>query len=327
MRALRDLFGELVQRRLWPVAVLLAVGLVAVPVVLAKHGAPQSGSDMSPPAAAGAAAAAPGAGQPAEPIVSAAASPDAGAPLRGRAKNPFVQQHVPPTVSSTTTASAAPGGTGTTPSGTAGGGASPGSGGSAPAPQPKTYVYATVDVRFGRAGNPLREIKDVPRLTPLPSATHPIVIFMGTRSDHATAVFMLSADVKAQGDGRCVPSVRTCEAIELRRGGVALLDVTANDGSVTQYELDLTDVALHTTTSRAVASAAAARHSAVGKRLLHTNAAQVALARALHWSVAAAALTGTRLAWLTRDGSGAGAGTPEASAGSVTSPPVLSPSP
>lgn len=327
MRAVRDLFGELVQRRLWPVAVLLVVGLVAVPVVLAKHGsAPQAGSDVPPAPAVGAATGAPGAGQSAEPIVSAAASPDAGAPLRGHAKNPFVQQHVPPRVKSTSTVTAGPGGANGT-SGGSNGSPTPGSGGTAPKPRPKTYLYASVDVRFGRAGSPLREIKDVPRLAPLPSASHPIVIFMGTRSDHETAVFMLSADVKAQGDGRCVPSAKTCEAIELRRGGVALLDVTANDGSVTQYELDLTGVALHTTTSRAVASAAFARASAAGRRLLHRSSASLTLARALRYSPSDGVLTATQLDWLARDGSSPAGATPQASAGAAPRPPVLTPLP
>ncbi len=335
MRAVRDVFAELVQRRLWPVAVLLAVGLVAVPVVLAKHGsASQAGPDAPPPppAAIGAAPGAPGGGQ-SEPIVSAAASPDAGAPLRGQAKDPFVQQHVPPRVTITSTATAAPGGNGTTagstgtPGGGTGGGSNPRPGGTAPKPQPKTYVYASVNVHFGRAGSPLREIKDVPRLAPLPSASDPIVIFMGTRSDRETAVFMLSTDVKAQGDGRCVPSTKTCEAIELRRGGVALLDVTSNTGAVTQYELDLDEVALHTTTSRAVANAAFARASSAGRRLLRRNWARRMLARAFAWSASAGVLTGTRLDWLERDGSSPAGASPQASAGSAPRAPVLMPLP
>lgn len=334
MRSVRDLFGELVQRRLWPVALLLVVGLVAVPVVLAKHGAPQSGSDTPPPppAAAGPTAGAPGAGQPAEPIVSAAASPDAGAPLRGQAKDPFVQQHVPPKVTSTSTATA-PGG-----SGRAGG--SGGSGGTGPAGNaiphggttapPKTYLYSSVDVRLGRAGFPLREIKDVPRLAPLPNATSPVLIFMGTRSDHETAVFMISTDVHAQGQVRCVPSIQLCEAIELRRGGIALLDVTAADGSVTQYELDLTDVTLHQTTSKAKASAAYARSSKAGIALARRSASAAAVGSALRWSPADGVLVavpgGT---YLQRDGSAPADAltTPQASAGAVQRPPVLTPLP
>jgi len=327
MRAIRDVWSELVERRLWPVALLLLVALVAAPILLAKHAPAQqqvasAGPDAPP---VGAPAPAPG-----EPVVSVASGAGGSAPLLGRAKDPFHQQFVPARAAGA--GGSAPAVSGTSASPASGGGASGRSGGSGgsggPAkPAPRTYVYASVDVSFGRAGSSLKAIKDVPRLAPLPSASNPVVIFMGTRADHETAVFMLSTDVKAQGDGRCVPSAATCEAIELRRGGVALLDVADANGFVTQYELDLDAVALHTTTSKAAASAANARVSTVGRRLLHESAAHVALARALHWSPAGGALTGTRLAWLTRDGSAAAVGTPEASAGAAAGPPVLTPLP
>jgi hypothetical protein len=321
MRAIRDVWAELVERRLWPVALLLLAALVAAPVLLAKHVPAQQQVASAGPDAPPVGAPAP---PPGEPVVSVASGPSGSAPLLGRAKDPFHQQFVPARAASGGGTAPAGSGTATTPTG-GGGGSTGGAGspGGSAKPAPRTYVYASVDVSFGRAGSPLKQIKDVPRLAPLPSASDPIVIFMGTRSDHETAVFMLSTDVKAQGDGRCVPSATTCEAIELRRGGVALLDVTDANGFVTQYELDLDGVALHTTTSQAAASAANARVSTVGRRLLHTNAAQVALARALHWSVAGGALTGTRLAWLSREGSVPGVGTPEASAGAAASPPVL----
>ena len=329
MRIVRDTWSELVERRLWPVALLLVAALVAVPLVLAKPAAQSGAGAPAVPATAGAA----NASQQAEPIVSLATDGDPSAPLRGHAKNPFVQQHVPARVTSTstTTASGRSGGAGT-PSGTSGGGS--GRGGSIPhggaTTPPKTYLYASVDVRFGRAGFPLQEIKDVPRLAPLPNATDPVLIFMGTRSDHETAVFMISTDVHAQGQIRCVPSKELCEAIELRRGGIALLDVTAADGSVTQYELDLTKVTLHQTTSQAKASAAYARSSRAGIALVRRSASAAAVASALRWSSADGVLEpapgGT---YLERDGSAPAdaLGVPQASAGAVQQPPVLTPLP
>lgn len=288
MRAIRDLWAEMVERRLWPVALVLAVALVAVPVVLAK----QPAGGQAPAAAIDAPAVAPAAPAPGAPVVSVSAGGGGDAPMIGHWKDPFKAAPAPAGArpgTGTPAVGGKPTGAGT---GSSGGGSGSSNGGGAK-PAPRTYVYASVDVHFGRAGNPLKEIKDVPRLAPLPSASDPIVIFMGTRSDHVTAVFMLSTDVQAQGDGRCVPSTKTCEAIELRRGGVALLDVTDANGFVTQYELDLDDVALHTTTSQSQASAAIARASA----------------------------------WLTVDGPARGARTPEASAGAVASPPVLTPLP
>ena len=323
MRPVRDLWTELVDRRLWPVALLLVAALVAVPLLLAKKPSAQQavalGSDA--PAVAAIAAQPPG-----EPVVSVAAGV-VQAPLIGRAKDPFHQQFVP--ARAATAGGSTPSGAPTTGSGSSGpatGGAGGGSGGNAK-PAPRSYVFASVDVHFGRAASPLTEIKDVPRLAPLPNAGDPILIFMGTRADHQTAVFMLSTDVRAQGDGRCVPSTKTCEAIELRRGGVALLDVTGSDGFVTQYELDLDSVALHTTSSKATASAAYARASAAGRRLVRRSAATAALASALQWSPSAGVLTAANLDWAQRDGAASHAGTPQAAAGAVTRPPVLTPLP
>lgn len=273
MRPLRSLLDELVERRLWPFALLLVLALVAVPLLLAK---PAPTTDDAPPAAAtppaeaqaAAAAAAPGG----EPVVAVARTDAPEAPLRGRAKNPFRQQHLAPepeasvTSSSTVTAVApSDGADGTS------GGSTGGSGGGERPQQPQTYEYATIDVRFGKAGRPLHAHGDVPRLTPLPGPAKPIVVFLGMRADRETAVFMVSTDVHAQGEGRCVPSRKLCEAIELTRGQIALLDWAEPDGSVTQYELDLVDVTLHQTTSKAVAGRAYARSSRAGRLLLKAS--------------------------------------------------------
>lgn len=286
MRPLRDAWSQLVERRLWPLALALALGVVAVPLVLAKQPAPGEASSAPARPVAPAAAAA-GVGGPVPAVVRAVEEDAAGAPLRGRPKDPFRQQHVPRPASPST-------GTGDGPSGMGDGGATaPGGGVDAPAPgaggedEPpeKTYRYASIDVRFGRAGTPLREIRDVPRLAPLPNAANPIVIFLGMRGDHETAVFMLSTDVHAQGDGRCVPSEKVCEAIELRLDDVAFLDVSAADGTVTQYELSVVAVELHETTSRTRAARAHARTSRSGRWLVRQRAATSAVASGLRFSL------------------------------------------
>jgi len=277
MRPLRNLLNELVERRLWPVALLLVLALVAVPLLVSKpaasteEGTPDAAAPAAAPAAAAAAARAPADTPPGgEPVVSVAQADEPNAPLRGHAKNPFRQQHVEADASSaggSASAGAASGGSDT--SGTSGGGGTGGGTGSGEAPsdaQP-TYEYASIDVRFGRAGHHLRTIEDVPRLTPLPNANHPIVVFLGMRRDRERAVFLVSTDVHVQGLGQCVPSQRDCEAIELRRGDAAFFDYTQADGDVEQYELDLDSVTLLTTASQAVAKQAYARVSRIGKLL------------------------------------------------------------
>jgi hypothetical protein len=300
MRPLRNLLNELVERRLWPVALLLVLALVAVPLLLSKpDAASEEGTAASPtpteaPAAVASAARKPEDTPPGgEPVVSVAQADEPNAPLRGHAKNPFRQQHddEPTTTVSTPSAGVAgapSGGTATpAPSDDSRGG----SGGQGPTSQPQVYVYASIDVRFGRAGHRLRTIEDVPRLTPLPNANHPIVVFLGMRRDRATAIFLVSTDVHVQGLGQCVPSRRDCEAIELREGEAALLDFTEADGTVEQYELDLDSVTLHQTTSPELAKQAYARSSRRGRLLLggsvHSSFDSVAPRRRLPFHYAA----------------------------------------
>ncbi len=284
MRAARDLWSDLVERRLWPIPLLLLAALVAVPLLLSKP-APESddASDPTGPAATASSAGA-GASAPAGPVVSVAEQGEVTAvPLRGHAKNPFRQQHVPQrradeTAAAATTdtpASATPSG-----GGTGGGDTGSGSGstGGAGTQQPqKTYQSVSIDVRFGPAAGDLRAIDDVARLRPLPSAAHPVVIFLGMRRDHATAVFLVSTDVHVQGVDTCVPSPGVCQSIELKEGDVALLDYRAADGTTKQYELDLDKVTVHETTSKAEAESSYARVSRAGARLLRRRVRASAL--------------------------------------------------
>jgi hypothetical protein len=266
MNALRTLLSDLVEKRLWPLAVLLVGALVAVPFVLAKSPAtaPAPGAGTTPAATAATASSA--------PTVEVVAAPSRHAPLRGRAKNPFHQQHVGAKRSNADGGgtppvdTAPPAGTGTP---SPDDGNSPSGGAPTPPPKPqKTYAVAAVDVRFGKASGNQHTHENLPRLRALPSATRPIVIFLGMRKGLDTAVFLLSSDVHAQGDGTCTPSRAECTAIEVREGDVVLLDVTGADGRVTQYELDLLKITVSHTTSKPDAEQAYARVSARGARLL-----------------------------------------------------------
>lgn len=321
MTQLRDLWSDLVEKRLWPVAVLLVAALVAVPVLLAKSPPAGDGGGSETAQVAAAASAVTDPAPSGEPVVSLAAKTPSGVTVLGRAKDPFHQQHV----SAPPTAPAPTGGAGGTPSTGSGGGAGSGGGGGAGSngggSQPKgtIYVTASIDVRFGRAAAPLREIADVPRLTPLPNASKPVVIFLGMRKDLKRAVFMVSADVRARGDAVCVPSKRTCQAIELKTDGVAFLDVTADDGTVTQYELDLVKVTLHETTSKTVAQESYARTSRAGVAWLRRTAAMSAVSSVLRYSPETGVLSPVASTFLERDGapSAPASKAPQAAAGAA----------
>jgi hypothetical protein len=191
------------------------------------------------------------------------------APLRGKAKDPFKQQHVPPKAKTADGGGTAPVETPPADSGTAGNGDGSSSGGapSTPSAPPKTYSMATIDVRFGPTSGPRHTHENLPRLRALPSANRPIIVFLGMRKGLDTAVFLISSDVHVQGQGSCTPSRAECTAIELREGDVVFLDVTADNGKVTQYELDLSSITVTRTTSKSDAEHAYARVSRAGSRL------------------------------------------------------------
>jgi hypothetical protein len=299
MRPLRNLLNELVERRLWPVALLLVLALVAVPLLLSKPaGSTDTGTSATTtpaeaPAAAAAAARKPSDTAPGgDPVVSVAQADEPNAPLRGHAKNPFRQQHeeAQPSASTTSTSGGASSGSGT---GSTGG---TGSGGG-DQQTTRVYWYPSIDVRFGTPGRSLRLIEDLPPLTALPRAQKPVVIFLGVfRRDPSTAGFLISSDVHVQGTYRsaCYPERNPCLAITMRRGDVVFFDYREADGTVVQYELDLVDLTRRLTDSPAKASAAYARSSRLGRRALRRAAHRARARHALaHGARAVEAVTGT----------------------------------
>jgi len=250
MRPVRDLFGELVERRLWPIALVLVLALVAVPVLLAKSPSTTTDDGASPaPPPVATAAAAPD--LPAEPIVTVATEDGPSAPLRGHAKNPFRQQHVPPDPNAGAPVSSVASDSGSGSTGPSGGGGT--GGGTAPPATVERFFLASIDVRFGHAGRQLRLFEDVPPLAPLPRTQTPVVIFLGIlRRDPRTTVFLVSTDVHVQGLARsaCLPSRKLCQAITMRRGDVVFLDYTEPDGTVVQYELELANLDFRQSTAQ-----------------------------------------------------------------------------
>jgi len=265
MTFLKSLWADLIDKRLWPVALALLVALVAVPVALGGGDAEVA---ADPPLGATGATGADG--QVAAVVL------EPGFPVRrdraGKVRDPFKQRKVAePAVADAAAAAgapppagpvAAPGGAGSAPTPrplptpTPNPSPSPSSPGSLPgstaprqptapkqtAPDRAPRDFYSVAIRLGRIGTE-RSRRKIERLTPLPSKDRPFFLYLGVLSDRKTAVFLLSADVKATGDGVCKPRRARCEAVELRRGDTELLDVTGADGKVTQYQLDLLGVA------------------------------------------------------------------------------------
>lgn len=133
-------------------------------------------------------------------------------------------------------------------------------------PRPKPPAQDPVDsyavsLVFGKTGTK-RKRRTVERLTPLPSVENAFLIYLGVLSDKRTAVFMLSPDAKASGQGTCRPRKSKCQTVELRRGDVEYFAVTGADGKITWYQLDVGRITKkEVDASRAVAAQRVARTS------------------------------------------------------------------
>jgi hypothetical protein len=274
--AIRGVLRDLVERKLWPIAVLLLAAAVAVPIYLGRA----SADDAAPPATNMQA--------DAGKVSKAALKVDDGSTgdddRPGGVRNPFKQLHVPKKAatpaapSDKTPATDQPAGSGSGGSGGSDGSEPPlapgGNGGSGDGgSKPKSSSGDPLDVyhlslRFGRAeATQLKTYHDVARLSPLPTADNPFFVYTGVLKDGKTAVFLLSSDATATGDGHCRPSPKSCQTIEVKEGDTEFFDLTV-DGEPVQYQLDVVKVFKKGASSATAAAAAYERHSNAGADML-----------------------------------------------------------
>jgi hypothetical protein len=276
--SLRSIWDELVERRLWPVALALVVAIVAIPVLLSKP-AKQASPPVPPPAATSGASPS-AAFQPAVSTEGRKSSQIRKNLRRFTRKNPFTPQGVNLSATSgTASAAGAASATGTSSSAstsqsTTGGSTttttgSSGSSGSTtttspPATTSETFYYTyTVDVKFGKTGQ--EDEKKLTEFRALPSSDNPVVVFMGVRPDAETVVFLVSADASTTGEGKCKPTDTECTFLYMTKGDKQTIEATNVDGTITDYTLKLVDVNLKRTSAPSKASASK-RSRAVARR-------------------------------------------------------------
>jgi hypothetical protein len=256
-----NLYRDLRDRNLLPIAALLVVAIIAVPIVL-------SASSDTTPSEAPSAEIVPADAPEAQAVV-LAENPG----LRNyqqrleelKAKNPFAQQFQFSGLSHTTVESDS-GDTVTSSSGvpTSSGSVDVGSSGSStvssgstpssePTPtvdtdttsettveqaKPKFYTWK-LDVRYGTPGD-LKKRDNVKVLDLL----SPVGVFMGASFDAEKAYFFLSSDVaSASGEGHCLPTPNDCQFLSLEEGQSADLVYQSVDvPAPTTYTLALDDI-------------------------------------------------------------------------------------
>jgi hypothetical protein len=243
MKLLTDTWRQLVQRRLWPVALLLLGALVAVPFVLGKS--PEPAPVATAPASGVKANAA-----SADPIVSMVSSEDTASTRRslGDRHNPFASSAPKHKVKKAkTSAGQKPEQTttGDTPTTGSGGGTTAPTTPTVPAEPTTTVPGGSIQVRWGATDGFELTRKFLQRDEALPDSDDPGLVFMGLKDHGKTAVFMVMEGLKAFGDGTCVPK-DTCEQIELQAGDTEFFEYEG-DADSTQFELDLVKIYKHAT--------------------------------------------------------------------------------
>lgn len=285
----KNVWADLVEKRLWPIALVLVLALVAVPTLIKKDAA-----DPAMTAPGGVAAIAGAANAGGDEVIALDTGGAAGPQHGATGRNPFKQLFVPKAKSTAAADGQAgadsgnPGKAGGGSGGDTGTGGDTKSGDSKPTTVKKTTTTYKVNLRFGQAGA-MRTMKDVARLTPLPSASNPFFVFLGVKDQGSTVVFLVSSDAKATGDGTCKPSASQCETIEMKAGETEFFDVSTDEG-VRQYQLDITSIKKVVTASSASARKANARVSQAGARLLKDAGSDGMSLGAYRWSLDAGQL-------------------------------------
>jgi hypothetical protein len=218
----QDIWRDLREKRLWPIALVLVLAIVAIPAVLTKSAA-------QPPAST--------------PIVSeletddrvtvALDGGDAATSGSGSLLDKFAEgdPFTPPaaivkksdSATATSATEAGPASDGSVDGGGGEGGSPPSSPGAPVAPAPpvtrtETAEYEYVaDVTFW-TGDRRRKIRGLHKLDMLPNQSAPVLIFMGTSGEGGNAVFLVDSRLKAAGEGRCVPSPANCAYVYVGPG-------------------------------------------------------------------------------------------------------------
>ena len=251
-----DLWHDLRERRLWPVAVGLLAAIVAVPAILFKPA-----SDAAPPAVS-----APKTnGADTLPVVSVDAGPTLNShleafsqrnpfqPMKDLAKDTGSGDSAGGSSDGGSSAGGSSGGTGGTSGdstgGATGGGTSTGgstgggtTGDGTTNPGTKWFHY-TADFSFGVPGEKAETFENVGSFTLLPDESTPAVVFVGIDGDHKSAMFFVNdPGVVAEGEGDCNAKGAECRFVTLKLEESSDEETfTALDGSVS-WELKLLDI-------------------------------------------------------------------------------------
>ena len=264
---LLDLWHDLRAKRLAPVAAVLALALLAVPVVLSKP------SEAPAPAPTTARKAPDPKDLKALASVKLEQTDERGSsldmfdpsdpfrPPKKITKRSKQDGDASSTIAGETPSSGDTGSTGETPStggGTTGGGGAPSTGGG-DAPTTTVQYRYVVDLTFTANGRK-RHIKSMERLDMLPSQDSPLLLFLGVTANAGNAVFLVDSTLEAAGEGKCKPRASDCAFLYIGAGSEH--EFTNEDGD--SYTLRIDEIRKVKVDGTAAASRSKSARAAIG---------------------------------------------------------------
>jgi hypothetical protein len=285
----RNMLKELLERKLWPIALVLVIALVAVPVLLTKK-APTD--IVTPPTGP-----LPYSSGTTLPAISVQTSPG-NSNLAGKGRNPFTPQHVVTTSTITTTiptVTTPTAGTSTGTTSVGSGSSSTGSGNSGttvapattptvsttpskpapttpPKPAPATLTATQsyhVSLALTAANGNLNTIDPLERLSILPSEQQPMLIDLGVLQGGKSVMFVVEPGTVVSGAGTCTPGPIDCEILTLKPGQTAGISKETSSGNTAVGLLAVNSITVDQHPSVAAANKARQSASGVGRQLLN----------------------------------------------------------
>jgi hypothetical protein len=279
-----------VSNRLWPIAAVLALAVVAVPILLSSS----SSASNTPIAQAPQSPAIPSiSGIPAVNVTDS--DTPSRAKLKGKSHNPFKQLGAgssskssksttkpEPTPSQTPSGSSSKSGS-TSPSGGNGTGTGTGSGHgttttttTTPAPPPPPTTLApteSYDVAVSITGSSGDEntISSLERLSALPSRNNPLLVELGVLQGGKRVLFAVQPGTVGRGGGRCIPGPVDCEILSLAPHQVEKLEAATQDGVMPEALFAVTGITMQQHQTAAAADSARRVQSAFGHSLLRQS--------------------------------------------------------
>ncbi len=288
MNFFKSILSDLRDKRLWPVAALLLVGVVAVPVLLSKGGSSGPAPIAQLPGAAS------GGTASGLPALSVSSVPSEGK-LSGKGRNPFAQfgGSSGTTSTGTTASTTAATGTSTTSSASTGtsttsGGTSAGSSGTSttgtstppsittgtPKPAPTGLTASQsyeVSLAITTPSGGLDTYSPLKRLSVLPGDHQPMLVELGVLKGGKRVLFAVQPGTVVSGPGSCIPGPVDCEVLSLAAGQTEALGEQSSSGASQVALFAVTQVTAAKHASVAAADQARRENSAAGRSLLNQS--------------------------------------------------------